>query len=365
MRWQYAIIYPDDSEYGWAWLHHETFGKSAFERMVVTLQKAGIRHLRLFPEPVIEDDLVRRLLRRLPWDDEPDRSEPILIIKGGFIWKPELLSWFDKIMNSRDQGSICIENNKPIIASCSYGLWESLWATSANFPEIEVIEHVPSHLMPVPSWDEKGILELAGKPSDRPHVVWVRRKLLPFLRFCANKGIHPNTITWLGFGVNLAGCFLLLFKSYLLGILATLVLVFSWVLDCADGSLARVAMKESPQGKKLDTVLGNLSNLTVFTALIVREYGDRPFLAFLLALFIVVGILIAYTIHERAPEKTSYGKSAVSEWLTKINHRDYTIFLFVLALFDALKVFIWLSLVGVHVYWIVELALRKEVFKKA
>jgi phosphatidylglycerophosphate synthase len=366
MRWRYAVIYPDDSENGWEWLHHKTFGRSALERLVITLQKVGIKQLRLFPEPP------QNFPAYPAWNSEPDDSEPILIIKGGLIWKPELLVWFDKVIDSHSEESLGIGSDKPFVASCPYGIWKSQWALSKSFPDpslslgvtlLKVIESPPSHLMPVKSWDENGILELAGKPSDRPHVVWVRRKLLPFLKFCARKGIHPNTITWIGFGVNLLGCLLLLPKSYLLGILATLVLVLSWVLDCADGSLARVTMQESPQGKRLDTILGNISNLTVFTALIVREYGDRPFLALLLAFFIIAGILIAYFVHERMPEKTHPRVTFISELLTKINHRDYTFLLFLLALFDAMKVFIWLSLVGVHVYWIVELVTRKGGFK--
>jgi len=357
MRWRYAVIYPDDSENGWEWLHHEAFGRSAFERLAITLQRAGIKHLRLFSEPL------KNIPGYLGWNDEPNDSEQILIMKGGLIWKPELLVWFDKAMDSHAEGSFGIGSDKPFIASCPYGVWKSQWAISKNFPELKIIDSPPHHLMPVESRDEAGILELAGKASDRPHVVWVRRKLLPFLKFCARKGIHPNTITWIGFGVNLLGCLLLLPKSYLLGIIATIILVFSWVLDCADGSLARVTMQESPQGKRLDTILGNISNLTVFTALIVREYSDRPFLAFLLALFIITGILIAYFVHERMPEKTPSRVTFISELLTKINHRDYTFLLFLLALFDAMKVFIWLSLVGVHVYWIIELVTRKGGFK--
>ncbi|MCX7823510.1 MAG: CDP-alcohol phosphatidyltransferase family protein [Syntrophobacterales bacterium] len=346
MPWRYALLYPDDSEKGWRWLSSAPFGRSVLERISLLLKRSGVERLSL------------RGSNGLTWDgDEPPQEEPILLIRGGLLWKQDLLHWFDEMARSKDPSCLTLPEGKAFMASCPYGLWKKLYAPSETFPEGDFLRITPpTHLLPVPYWDEEGLLELAGKPSDRPHVVWVRRKLLPFLKFCSKRGIDPNAITWLGFGVHMLGCIALLPKSYFLGLLATTLLILSWVLDCADGSLARVTMKESPYGKKLDTILGNISNLTLFGALIIREYSNRPLLALLLMLVILSGILIAYNVHERVsatiPKKPP---SRISSLLTKINHRDYAILLFALALFDALKVFIWISLIGVHAYWIIDL----------
>lgn len=356
MRWQYAILYPcEDSENEWKWMDHTLFGLSALDRITLTVKRAGVKYIRLSETSQFKSS-------DLSWTGEPDDEEPILLIRGGTFWKTELLNWFDEKIDSDERPTyLTLPDGVPFLASCSYRLWKEKFASLKTFPEQSnsEIQQLPSHLIPVPYRSEEGILELAGKPSDRPHVVWVRRKLLPLLRFCSEKGITPNTITWSGFAVHVIGCLMLIPKSYFTGILATLVLALSWVLDCADGSLARVAMKESPYGKKLDTFLGNISNITLFIALIVREYGDRPFAAIFFTLAILSGIVIAYRIHEKIPKiSTSKIPSGISGLLTKINHRDYTLVLFLLAIFDGFKLFIWLSLIGVHVYWITDLIIK-------
>lgn len=353
MRWRYAVLYPKNSEDKWTWLKDAPFSKPVLERIRSLLKRSGIEQLRFADRD---------------WSEELDQDEPILLIKGGLLWKPELLQWFDNVITSRDRLCLLLPDGQSFMASCPYRLWKDKLASADAFPQPgEVLPHsefCPAHLLPVPSSSEDGILKLAGKPSDRPHVVWVRRKLQPFLKFCAQKNISPNALTWLGFVVHLIGCFLLLPKSYFLGIIATVVLVLSWVLDCADGSLARVTMKESPGGKKLDTVLGNFSNIAVFLALILREYGDKPMIAFLLSALMLSGIVIAYFVHERIPKTSaSSGSSIISNLLTKINHRDYTIALFVFAIFDAFRMFLWLSLIGVHIYWSVDLMLNRGGFR--
>lgn len=358
MRWQYAILYPsEDSENGWKWINYSLFGLSALDRITLTAKRAGLKYIRLSEVSQFKGS-------DLSWIEEPDDEKPILLIRGGMFWTTELLNWFDEKIDSDERLTyLTLPDGTPFLASCPYRLWKEKFASMKTFPAQSntaiPIQQLPSHLIPVPYWSEEGILELAGKPSDRPHVVWVRRKLLPLLRFCSERGINPNSITWLGFAVHIIGCLMLIPKSYFLGILATLVLVLSWVLDCADGSLARVTMKESPYGKKLDTVLGNVSNIILFIALIVREYGDRPFATIFFTLAILTGVVIAYRIHEKVPViGTSKIPSGISSVLTKINHRDYTIILFLLAIFDAFKLFIWVSLIGVHAYWIIDLMIK-------
>jgi phosphatidylglycerophosphate synthase len=361
MRWKYAVLYPKTSGNEWNWLYDNPFAKPVLERIRLILKRAGIEQLRFADGN---------------WSEDIDDNEPILLIKGGFLWKVELLHWFDNVIGSRDRLCLLLPDGQPFMISCHYRLWRHKLSDKSTFPTPEdlteeknnadptLTELCPPHLLPVPSYSEDGILELAGKPSDRPHVVWVRRQLKPLLRFCAEKNVSPNALTWLGFAVHLIGCLLLLPKSYFMGIFATMVLILSWVLDCADGSLARVTMKESPEGKKLDTVLGNLSNIAVFVALIAREYGDRPLLAFGISGLMLSGILIAYFVHERMPKtSTTPAASRISNILTKINHRDYTLVLFVFALFDAFKVFVLLSLVGVHIYWIVDMTINRGGFR--
>jgi hypothetical protein len=45
----------------------------------------------------------------------------------------------------------------------------------------------------------------------------------------------------------------------------------------------------------------------------------------------------------------------VTAFLDKINHRDYAVIVLALALAGGFKIFVWLSAIGVQVFWLIEL----------
>jgi phosphatidylglycerophosphate synthase len=207
---------------------------------------------------------------------------------------------------------------------------------------------------------DRAFLATVGKPTDRWHVEWVRRWTFPALRCLARMGIKPNHITGVGCGVALVACWLIARGGYWAGIWGALLLYTSWVLDCMDGTLARLTLAESAFGQKLDTVLGHLSNLCIFAALIWAVYGEEPaWKGAVMALFILGGIVVAQrlsavskNIHrQRGPSHPS----RLHAFLEKINHRDYAVLIFVLAVVKGFHIFLWLSLVGIQVYWVLQL----------
>ncbi len=345
MRWHHAIIYPDINN-SWNWAQEKTFGRSGLERLEKILKRGGIDFVHLFPEPPF---------RAKTWQP-PREEEPILLVRGGLLWRLELLKWFENHIKTQDF-SILTMDGLPVIASCPYRVWKDIFSASLTFPEIKDFPYaveVPWSLRPGGITEEE-IVRLSDKPSDRPHVVWVRKQIMPLLRFFAHKDIHPNQVTWLGFIIHILGCCILLLKSYLAGIVGSLMLILSWVFDCADGTLARITMQESQEGKKLDTTLGNISNLAVFTALLWREYSRSPIIFIALLLIILTGIGLSYYIHEKMPKKDHSYETKIASILTKINHRDYAFVILAFALLGGLKIFIWMSAIGIHIYWMLEL----------
>ena len=118
---------------------------------------------------------------------------------------------------------------------------------------------------------------------------------------------------------------------------------------------ARLTFTESSLGQKLDTVLGHLSNLCIFGALIWAVYGAGPvWKAVGMACFTLGGIVVAQRV--LAAEKrlrTRHGTSPhgrLHGFLAKINHRDYAVLILFLAVVQGFHIFLWLSLVGVQIY---------------
>jgi phosphatidylglycerophosphate synthase len=212
---------------------------------------------------------------------------------------------------------------------------------------------------------DRELLSLVGKPTDRWHVEWVRRWTFPAIRWLAGRRVTPNHVTWAGFLVALLACTLIAQGRYWLGIVGALLLYASWVLDCMDGTLARLTFAESAFGQKLDTILGHLTNLGIFSALIWTVYGQSAaWQAAVMAVFMLGGITIAYYVAKKAQlYRASHGAvphGQLRSWLDKINHRDYAVLILLLAIVNGFAIFLWLSVVGVHIYWLLHLWLIRK-----
>ena len=122
----------------------------------------------------------------------------------------------------------------------------------------------------------------------------------------ADTRITPNQITLSAVFVALGSVALLLFVPGHWGLIAAaLVFEFSYVLDCADGMLARWRGSASPVGHLLDFLMDELKAFCLLAAVAVRlflEHGDTRFL--LLGLFGLVALAsgIALTTFVRRPE---------------------------------------------------------------
>jgi phosphatidylglycerophosphate synthase len=118
--------------------------------------------------------------------------------------------------------------------------------------------------------------------------------------------ITPNQITLSAVFVALGSVsMLLLWPGHLGLILAVVVFELSYVLDCADGMLARLRGTASPVGHLLDFLMDELKAFCLLAAVSVRlfqEHRDTRFL--LLGLFGLVALAsgIALTTFVRRPE---------------------------------------------------------------
>ena len=93
---------------------------------------------------------------------------------------------------------------------------------------------------------------------------------LPGARFLHSLGLTPNAITLLGFGVSVAGAYLVASGWLLAG---GIVFLVGGTLDLFDGALARLTGKASPFGALLDSVFDRLGEAALFVGLGIYGLG--------------------------------------------------------------------------------------------
>jgi phosphatidylglycerophosphate synthase len=127
-----------------------------------------------------------------------------------------------------------------------------------------------------------------------------------------NTPITPNQVTFLSAIVAAGACAMFaLLPGWAWLVVAALVFEFSFVLDCADGQLARLRKVASPIGHQLDFLMDELKAKLLFASVTVRLWrntdDDRLLLVGLFGLFALAAGL-ALTSFMRRPE---YGGGAM------------------------------------------------------
>jgi phosphatidylglycerophosphate synthase len=138
--------------------------------------------------------------------------------------------------------------------------------------------------------------------------------------FLRNTAVTPNQVTFLSALVAAgSGLMFALLPGHLWLVLAALVFEFSFVLDCADGQLARLRRIASPLGHMLDFLMDELKAMFLFACIAYRLWhgsGDELYLvAGLGGLFALASGLTLTSFMRRpeygAPPPTSEGQPAV------------------------------------------------------
>lgn len=133
--------------------------------------------------------------------------------------------------------------------------------------------------------------------------------------FLRNTPITPNQITFLSALIAAGACalFALTPGNWTMLVVAALVFEFSFVLDCADGQLARLRKIASPIGHLLDFLMDELKAMLLLACVTVRlwqETGDdRLMIIGVFALFALAAGL-SLTSFTRRPE---YGAKPPTE----------------------------------------------------
>jgi hypothetical protein len=132
--------------------------------------------------------------------------------------------------------------------------------------------------------------------------------------FLAKTPITPNQVTFLSAVVAAgAAAMFALLPGYLWLVVAALVFEFSFVLDCADGQLARLRKIASPLGHLLDFLMDELKAMFIYGCVAVRIWqstGDERILVVGLGGLFCLAAGLSLTSFTRRPE---YGAKPITE----------------------------------------------------
>lgn len=208
---------------------------------------------------------------------------------------------------------------------------------------------------------ESALLASLDNPRDGLVDTYLNRKLSrPLTRLLLRTALTPNQITLLSCLIGLCGAACFFRAGYWGPVLGALLLQLSAVIDCCDGEVARMKFLESRLGAWLDITLDTVVHLATFVGLgfaVWTQGGTQS--PFVLVGLMVGGIVLSFAgvvVADRTALPDAYRQT----WQGRLLHRmvfgvasrDYSLLIFLCAVFQKLAWFLWAAAIGVQVFWL-------------
>jgi len=174
-------------------------------------------------------------------------------------------------------------------------------------------------------------------------------------------GVHPNVVTMAATLIGLVGAWLLASAHCRVQVVGALLFIASTILDGCDGEVARLSLRRSDLGRRLDLIGDTVVDAAVFLAI---GYGCLRAGPSEVMVIVVGAALVGLTL------ATAAGFT-YSSWLVRSGRqealynryeslvsRDFAYLILGLALFDRLGWFVWLASVGSYAFTILLVVLR-------
>jgi phosphatidylglycerophosphate synthase len=174
-------------------------------------------------------------------------------------------------------------------------------------------------------------------------------------------GVHPNLVTAAGMLVGLIGAGLLASADRPLQVLGALVFIFATVLDGCDGEVARLSLRSSDFGRRLDLIGDNIVNAAVFLAIGYASFRAEPTSLFLAAVgTALVGLALATAagFWYSTWLSRSGRQEAVRDTYESLVSRDFAYLILVLAALGKLSWFVWAAALGSNLFALLLVVLR-------
>ena len=388
-----AVVLPPQ---GGDWTPSTTFvaGLSVFARVILAAERAGVR--RFFILSGASSYALQKLLEgskaEVFWVDARSSSEsvealrdihaPLFFLNAATLFDPAVLR---KAAEAFGNDVEILIPQPPTIALASPQIlppflqaieqkrlldWGDFLALSRSY-KTEAFDlpngalYLNASSLPIHEV-EKRLYRSLGKSTDTALIRLARKASIPFVKRLAKTSATPNHVTLAGFLIGLGAIGLFLKVEYGSVLAGALLFALSFVVDLADGMLARLKFLESRKGAWLDFVLDNVLHLGVFASLIrvvsVRSPGGHIF--YLGGLLIGGSLLSAIAfggylrmlkgrrqIASLIQHPTSNIQHRLERLVEAIRHRDFSLVLLLAALFDRVEWFLLAAAIGANLFW--------------
>ncbi len=204
---------------------------------------------------------------------------------------------------------------------------------------------------------KRKLFERLGLITDSPFSYYVSRKLSGFASGALVKlPITPNQITLISFFTALLACWFYLQGGYWYSMTGALVFYASFILDLADGEVARLKYMSSKYGALFDSICDSISYSVILfcIALAIHRNADMPNI-------LTVGVVAAGALFICTNLDTYIHLTGKDLWDNKpsplerlfANEDCFLLSLFAFTLFDRLSWYLWIVAIGSIIYTLV------------
>jgi|GEM_PF-2522627 len=204
------------------------------------------------------------------------------------------------------------------------------------------------------------LLSHLGKPSDNLVIHYVRKVSALIAKPLAYTSVKPNHVTLFAFLLGMLAALSMFQASYGWVVFGAFLFVVAWILDCADGMLARLKLEETRLGAWLDLVLDNFVHVAIFVAItkVVHTQSDHKDLVLYGGGLLIFGACLSFAMvvlhskHKKDQPRKGQNKTeeVIETVLEHITHRDFCLWILLFALFNHLEIFFWAAVFGTNLF---------------
>ena len=172
--------------------------------------------------------------------------------------------------------------------------------------------------------------------------------------------VSPNQVSVVASLIGFAAAWLFAQGNHQDALWGAILFQVSAIVDCVDGDLARVMFKESRLGRWLDIVGDQVVHISIFAGIGIGLYRARiedPLIP--LVVSAAIGVVIALIVVVRGQlQPESPRKTRLKKLIDATASRDFSVVLLVLTIMNKLSWFLWMTAIGVHIFWLLALGVQ-------
>ena len=380
-----AIIFlPPCSRENSALLHREFAGIKILDRLILTLQRAGLDEIIISSQGSASDIKLKteegrvndsRFQGSIFWQEQeegkawkfrrynqnPIKSQNILLLNGNVVVTSSTIQDFIEKSNQEGLDEIIgldgpqINSGIIFLSSVSklYLIKNYVQSPNIQKPSNSIYLDDPKHFAKLIEDEhsahqtEQAFINLHKHYYKQFMDFWVNSYFsLRISSLLVKSPVTPNVITLLGLVIGLFSAWQFSRGDYWGGLLGGLAFAGTSIWDCCDGDVARLKLMESDFGDKLDTTCDNLNNVFAFTGIMIGVGKSSGFLYSLIpfVLLCVGGGLIFYFIYFPKGGKGSFFHGTwIYDVIQHLASRNFVYVVLLFGIFGHMDWFLWLS----------------------